>query len=710
MGEGHDPRKDEGQARDSRNALCFFAVVAAITAVGAWLMARDLSGTVGWSVLRVGLWVLFVVLFGHLAFGFCHSLFGFCLRRIHWKVSNEKKECGGSDSIDEPPPRVAVLMPIYNEPVARVFAGICAVVEDVALHEEAEQFDFFLLSDSTSPDQWIAEEAAWQVAREKLVGEGGDMLYYRRRPENRGRKSGNIEDFCRCWGASYRYLVVLDADSIMSGDTLVTLLRRMEAHPRMALLQTAPALYNGETIYGRIQQFAGRLYAPIFLEGLAYWQQSGGNYWGHNAMLRMKPFAEHCGLPELPGPRPFGGAILSHDFVEAGLLRRAGWEVWLAHDLGGSYEEGPQGMLESAVRDRRWCQGNLQHSLIVGAPRFRLRTRLHLISGIFAYLSSPLWLLFLLLGSWMVLEGDTSGSRVLVGVATLVVTGVLLFGSKLLALIDLALDRTRWDGFGGLCNALRSAMVETLFSAVIAPVTMLFHTQFVVANLLGRSVAWTTQQRGARRTSWSEALSAHWTHTLLGLGVGVATALTHFVLFLWLIPIWLGLCLAIPLSVWTSGHSTRSQRLPRLFRAPDEEQPATVLARATVYAEEFSRDGVCDLTLSTQGLIAAVVDAKQNALHIALLREREQMFALEADAAAASVAYDLDEIGDRLLREGPEALQSDEIFALLYDADALADLHRRAQQSPASVLAPCWAEAKNQSRRGRPPGPVTPEA
>src|SRR6185503_12831204 len=234
-------------------------------------------------------------------------------------------------------------------------------------------------------------------------------IYYRRRLFNEERKSGNVRDFLNTWGKRYRYFVCCDADSVMRGETLVDLVKLMEAHPTTGLIQTVPALVNAESLFGRIQQFANRLYAPVFISGLNYWALDFGNYWGHNAIIRTEPFMEHCDLPHLPGRRPFGGQILSHDFVEAALLHKENWQVWFAYDLEGSYEESPQGMIENAQRDRRWCQGNLQHTMLLFARGLHRISRIHLLMGIFGYLAGPLWLLFLLTFNYALWAKEYSG-------------------------------------------------------------------------------------------------------------------------------------------------------------------------------------------------------------------------------------------------------------------------------------------------------------
>jgi membrane glycosyltransferase len=202
-----------------------------------------------------------------------------------------------------------------------------------------EHFDFFVLSDSNQPTQWIQEEVAWLELCKQVGGFG--KIFYRKRRHSINKKAGNVGDFLRRWGRRYRYMIVLDADSIMTGRALVQLVALMERNPQAGIIQTAPRIVNGETLFARVQSFASRLYSPVFLAGLNYWQQHEGNFWGHNAVIRIQPFIDHCALPELPGSEPFGGRIFSHDFVEAALMRKAGWGVWLAGDIEGYLRGGP---------------------------------------------------------------------------------------------------------------------------------------------------------------------------------------------------------------------------------------------------------------------------------------------------------------------------------------------------------------------------------
>ena len=297
--------------------------------------------------------------------------------------------------------RTALVMPIYNEAPSRVFGAMQAIFEDVERTGQAHAFDFFLLSDTTDANIWIAEERAFIAMRARLPQ---GRIYYRRRRKNTSRKAGNIADFVTHWGGNYPHMVVLDADSLMTGEAIVGLAAAMEADPDAGIIQSLPLIINRNTMFARLQQFAARIAGPIIGAGLSAWMGRDGNYWGHNAIIRTRAFADHCGLPDLPGRPPFGGHILSHDFVEAALIRRAGYTVYMLPALGGSYEESPPSLIDLAARDRRWCQGNLQHARIIGAKGFTLATRQHLAHGIMGYLVSPLWMAQLLVGIVLVLQ------------------------------------------------------------------------------------------------------------------------------------------------------------------------------------------------------------------------------------------------------------------------------------------------------------------
>ncbi|PYI87629.1 MAG: glucans biosynthesis glucosyltransferase MdoH, partial [Verrucomicrobia bacterium] len=507
----------------------FFFYSAAVLLTGfVTILFVDLLWRTGWSMSRNLLLAVFVVLFFLAAVGCLHGVFGFVVRRLGDKrrltcrSDYRPKSIAGTNT--------ALIFPIYNENVVRVYEGLRATYESLQKTGDLAQFEFFILSDSTDPVKWVEEERRWCDLLHELRATG--RIYYRRRLINEDKKSGNVRDFLTAWGARYHYFIIFDADSVMRGETIVDLVKLMESHPTAGLIQTAPALVNAKSLFGRIQQFANRLYAPIFITGLNFWTQNFGNYWGHNAIIRTRAFMQHCDLPHLPGPKPFGGPILSHDFVEAALLLKENWEVWFAYDLEGSYEEAPQDMVENARRDRRWCQGNLQHALVLFARGLRGVSRLHLFFGTCVYFAGPLWLLFLLLSNWMLWFKTRTGlSDITVHSFTQILSlsatqhAFLLFGicmtviflPKLLALVDLALDRKRRRAFGGVVRTFAGMVTETVFSALHAPLQMLWHTRFVATILFGMTVKWGPQSRLANGMTWTSALRRHWKHTVIGL-------------------------------------------------------------------------------------------------------------------------------------------------------------------------------------------------
>src|SRR6202142_3758341 len=452
------------QPLHGRRLFLFYSSAVLLTGLVAWLFA-DLLWRTGWSFSRTVLLALFVILFLFIAVGAMHGVYGFFLRMFgtQWRITRLKnyrdQDIAGIST--------AVVFPIHNEDIVRVYEGLRATYESLQKTGQLERFDFFILSDSTDPDKRVEEERRWCDLIRALDALG--KIYYRRRLDNEGRKSGNVRDFLNAWGRRYRYFMVCDADSVMRGETLVDLVKLMETHPDVGLIQTVPAVVNAETLFGRIQQFANRLYAPLFIAGLNYWALDLGNYWGHNALIRTEPFMQYCDLPQLPGRKPFGGQILSHDFVEAALLLRENWEAWFAYDLEGSYEEAPPAMIENARRERRWCQGNLQHGLVLFAKGLRGVSRLHLILGICGYLAGPLWLAFLLTFNWIrwfqsytglsdiTVQAftrylhDISGTAHAFLIFAICMTVIML--PKFLALIDLANDWKRRRAFGGLARA-----------------------------------------------------------------------------------------------------------------------------------------------------------------------------------------------------------------------------------------------------------------
>ena len=541
----------------------------------------------GLDVVEIVLLAFFVPLFCWIAFGFVTSAVGF-LKLI-------TGEHPGFTAIPSPAStlrhRTAVLMPVYNESVEEVFARVRAMGRSIAAAGGAEWIDFFVLSDS-SPFHGRREEAAWR----ELVREAPIRVYYRRREENVARKPGNIAEWVRRFGAAYENMLVLDADSIMSGDAIVGMAAIMEERPSIGLLQTVPMITGARTLFQRWMQFASEAYGPIASAGLLWWSGSEANFWGHNAIVRTRAFAESCGLPEIPGKPPFGGHILSHDMVESALLRRRGWAVHMVM-IGGSYEEFPPTIVDLAIRDRRWMQGNLQHLRLLSASGLHWVSRLHLLIGASAYLTSPGWLLLILTVVGQAATRSTGDFVALAPPAVLALTLVLLFGPKLMGMAWMLAKGERRRSFGGTGGIVRSVLTETVLAMLLAPVTMVAQTKALLGLLMGISAGWTTQSREARRITVREVVPDLREHLLLGLAL-CATAWIDLVTAVWLAPIILGLMLSPWLISLTSSETLGSRAAARgLFRvpAPDPEiddppqMAVTELATEECEAEEGRR-------------------------------------------------------------------------------------------------------------------------
>lgn len=623
--------------------------------------------------LQLGILILFLTLFLWISVGFWTALMGF------WKLlaGQDRYHLSSADAGDGPidkKARTAIIMPIANEDVARVFAGLRATVESVARESDRETFDFFILSDTSDADIAMAEQQAWLALCQATDGFG--KIFYRRRRRRVKRKSGNIDDFCRRWGSQYRYMVVMDADSVMTGHCLCRLVRLMESHPKAGIIQTAPRASGMQTLYARMQQFATRVYGPLFTAGLYFWQLGESHYWGHNAIIRIQPFIRHCALAPLPGRGSFSGAILSHDFVEAALMRRAGWSVWIAYDLDGSYEELPPNLLDELKRDRRWCHGNLMNFRLFMAKGMHPVHRAVFLTGVMSYLSAPLWFLFLLLSTallavhqlmempyflvpnqlfpvWPQWQPDKA-------VVLFSSTLGLLFLPKVLAVILIACKNA--EPFGGRSKVVLSMLWEMLFSVCLAPVRMLFHTRFVLSAFLGWAVQWHSPQREDDATPWSEAIRRHAPQTLLGLGWATLVGWLNPNFLWWLSPIVAPLILSIPISVITSRTSLGQwARRKNLFLIPEEYSPPQELLATERYCQE-NRQKVL-----RRGFIQAVVDPLWNALACAMAPIRHRPVA-PVEAARQRMI-------DRALTCGPYDLDAPTRLAILSDPSTLSRLH-----------------------------------
>ncbi|WP_156962482.1 glucans biosynthesis glucosyltransferase MdoH [Salinisphaera hydrothermalis] len=650
-----------------RQFFLFFLV--AFPAAGATFYMLTTLPHQGKSALEIVILALGALLFAWILVGFWTALAGFF---VLWRGDKYLISADQSAPPAEDHARTAIVMPIYEEDVPRTFAGLAAIYESLEATGRLDEFDFFVLSDSVKPDTIAAEERVWAETCRSL--DAFDRLFYRRRRARVKRKSGNLADFCRRWGGHYRYMIVLDADSLMVGSTLTAMVDRMQANPSAGLIQTPPTAVNRSSFLSRVQQFATRVYGRMFAAGLHYWHLDNAHYWGHNAIIRIAPFMAHCALPRLPGRGALSGEILSHDFVEAALMRRAGWGVYIAYDLPGSYEEVPPTLIDELGRDRRWCQGNIQHLRLLFSDNLAPAHRALFANGVMAYTSAAIWFVFLVLSSTeAMLEAlktpdyfPSPGAlfpswpvwQPIWAVSLFCATLVVLFLPKILGMA-MIIARGQQKDFGGVGNLIGSTLIEIVLTSLLAPVRMLSHTLFVFTTLIGKQVKWNSQQRADSQVPWLAALRFHLPGMLLAVAWGAALYIYTPGFFPWLLPILLPLFCAPVITVITSrvdiGVWMRNNGLELI---PEEENPPAELRRVIEIERETREADFADI----------VVDPSLSALHIGLQGSPRRL-----DPGVASYR---DELAQRALNEGPDSLSVREQRDLLADPQRLDWLHR----------------------------------
>lgn len=529
-------------------------------------IADGLAGD-GYDAVDQVIAILSLSLFAWIGFGFLNAIVGLIV-----SIGRRHRRPAPTPFPSKP---VAVLIPVYNEDISAVGARIARMAEELRQGGAAALFHFFVLSDSQ-----VGAEASERAACQLLRKRDGCPIFYRRRMINHGRKPGNIAEWVKRFGAAYESMIVLDADSRMSGEVMLRLAGDMEADPKLGLIQTNPQLTAGETLFARWQQFAAALYGPISSAGLKWWSGDEATFWGHNAILRVSAFAESCGLPALPGREPLGGVIMSHDMVEAALLRRRGWRARMMLLSEGSYEECPPTMIDHGIRDRRWCQGNLQHLRLLDAAGLHWVSRLQLLMGASAYLTSPLWLFLLTVA---LLQSIRVGAPVLdhgTPMWLLVGTLLLLFGNKMLALIWAAFDRKLVVMLGGWRAIFTGLLVDVPLSVLAAPIIMASQCLAILEIMTGRPSGWAAQRREANNVSIIDAFDHYRWHVLLGLPFLLVT-MDPSATGLWNLPVALGL-LGAPLLVAATSRADWGARAARfkLFSGDPGEQPSALLAGA----------------------------------------------------------------------------------------------------------------------------------
>lgn len=545
------------------------------------LAAGLLAGTAGWRVSVSILFLCILVATPWLTIGFWNAVIGLILSHaVRDGLGAAAPFLARAQDSGPITSRTAILMTLRNEDPARAVARLRAVKADLDATSAGAQFDYFLLSDSSLPAIIAAEEQ--EVARWREA-EGARRIHYRRRELNTGFKAGNVRDFCLRWGDAYDHMLPLDADSVMGAQSVLAMVRILDRHPRIGILQSLVVGMPSASAFARIFQFGMRHGMRCYTLGATWWTGDCGPFWGHNALIRIAPFRDHCHLPVLPGAPPLGGPILSHDQVEAVLMRRAGYEVRVMPVEGQSYEENPPTIAEFVTRDLRWCLGNMQYLRLQGLPGLKPVSRFQLLWAVLMFASVPAVPVALAVLPFAAFGLEGEDARSLGASAAWLYGGWLFMGQvpKLAGLLDVALTRGGVAAYGGGWRFALSAVLELVFSFLLGAVTALATTRFLLTLMVGRVRAgWNGQMRDAHTLSFANAWRGLWVQTLFGLAVGLALALTAPVLLLWTAPLLAGCWLAVPFAVATADPALGARLTALgLCASPEERRMPEILQR-----------------------------------------------------------------------------------------------------------------------------------
>ncbi len=660
----------------------FFIGFIALTSFGASIFAAVLEQN-SFSWIDPFLFVLFILLFSQISVGFMIGLIGFFLQLFRGDPLDILQLTLSPSPKTEPLPACAILIPVCNEEMERIARGIRYMWKSIHQTGKGEGFDFYILSDSNQSDAWIQEEAVWLDLTVELHAK--QRLFYRKRRRSINKKSGNIADFCRRWGNRYRYMIILDADSIMSGKTMVRLVEAMETSSDIGVIQTVPRIIQGESLFRRVIPFSAQLCGSLFSSGASFWQMNEANYWGHNAIVRMNTFIQYCALPKLPVKDPARRHILSHDTIEAALMIKAGYGVWLTSEETGSYEESPPTLTDMLLRDRRWCKGNLQHIWFLWVKEIHFANRLHIWFGLMSYLASPLWLLFLIFGAinyelkkgpLSITESTANPSSLLLGI-----TLFFLFAPKILGWITQLKHASRYGGIGKLTL---STLLETIFFTLLAPILMIFHSKFVYQAITGLEEKWDRQNRSDAELSWKECFKTYGWVSLLGI---FSTALLLYFIpeySLWFTPVLFSWTFSIAIAKWTSSTSLGKKSLScGLFQIPETEIRNDELKKIS------SPPPLLDAQEPYAGFCKAIVDPIPHALHLMLLKEWGQK--------DRPIPRHILRLIQKVLSDGPRSLDIQQQYTLLWSIRGLRELHQKIWTEKSESVHPDWSTYKSTS-------------
>jgi membrane glycosyltransferase len=567
-----------------------FAAAVAATMVGLlWLLTAALSvGGIG--AVDLALIVMFAVTLPWTVIGFWNATIGLIIMRFCREPIATVAPAVTRVSGDEPiSASTAILVCIRNEPPGRVVRNLTPMIEGLVAAGYGDRFHVYVLSDTGDRTIAPAEEAAFQALAEDWRGRLA--VTYRRRLVNTGYKAGNLRDFCERWGADHELALTLDADSFIPAEAALRLVRVMQASPEIGILQGLVVGAPSTSAFARIFQFGMRLGMRSYTIGSAWWQGDCGPHWGHNSVLRLAPFIAHCHIPPLPEGGVLGGHILSHDQLEAVLMRRAGYEVCALPEESLGWEENPPTLLEFIRRDLRWCQGNMQYLRFVALPGLRPVSRYQLVFALLMFLGSPAWIGLLVLGTAGVALADTPAAfiRPDVGLALLVVILIMWFAPKIATVIDVLSRPDLRRAFGGTHRFLASVVAETVFFLLLSPIMWFGHTVFLGGLMLGRAIGWIGQSRDDHAVPWSLAWARLWPQTVVGIGCLAVLAATVPSAIPYALLIAAGLALAVPFAVLTAIPSFgRAAVRLGLGRLPEETAPSAALRALGLPALEMT--------------------------------------------------------------------------------------------------------------------------
>lgn len=560
----------------SRRRLLFaLLVTATIFGMAAWLvhiLAHD-----GFGLLDALLLACFLAYAPWIAVGFWNSAIGFFFMNFVKNPIPRITPVVAKAHDDDPVfVRVAILMTIRNEDPARAFARLRAIKQSLDRTGQADKFDFFVLSDSNRPEVFPLEEAAADAWRKEFPGVS--QLFYRRREINEGYKAGNVRDFCERWGKNYELMIPLDADSIMTGETIVKMVRIHQANPRLGILQSLIVGMPSKSFFARVYQFGMRHGLRAYISGYAWWHADCGPFWGHNTTIRIQPFYDYCKLPLLPGKPPFGGHILSHDHIESMMMRRAGYEVRVIPEEVGSFEETPPTLLDFEARDVRWANGNLQYVKLLDMPGLQPVSWIQLVLAIQMFVGQGAVILFGVLAALAiaVAPAGSAASFPLWSALGFYALFIFLFiAPRIFGIVDALLRSSA--RYGGTPRLLLAGAMDMVFTFIHTPLQMFAASYFMVAALFGRKTKWDGQQRDGYRVPWRAAARTFMPHTLFGSLLFVFVAIVSPDSAIWFMPLVFGLIVVMPFAVYSSdtrlGEWAERNRLcpmPEEFDMPEE--------------------------------------------------------------------------------------------------------------------------------------------